>query len=115
MYGVIKLNFTERQFSIDYRLLEPVGSYIHKGERQHTGVDMYRNVDSYVTRKWLAYRVPADLSDLLCHTGRHRISSSLKLLHRMPDNIIAFKNCLLSTREMYLLVYVRECAVAVPI
>ena len=51
LYIVIKLNFTERQFSIDYRLLEPVGSYIHKEERQHTGVDMYRNVDLHVTRK----------------------------------------------------------------
>ena len=83
---VIKLNFTERQFSIDYRLLEPVGSYIHKEERQHTGVDMYRNVDTRVTRKWLAYLVPADLSDLLCHTGRHRISYSLKLKHQTLDN-----------------------------
>ena len=62
---VIKLNFTERQFSIDERLLEPVGSYIHTEERQHTGVDMYRNVDSFTTRKWVAYQVPADLLDLL--------------------------------------------------
>ena len=60
---------------------------IYKGERQHTGVDMYRNVDSRVTRKWLAYLVPADLSDLLCHTGRHGISSSLELMHQTPDNI----------------------------
>ena len=60
---------------------------IYKEERQHTGVGMYRNVDSHVTRKWLAYLVPADLSDLLCHTGRHRISSSFELLHRMPDDI----------------------------
>ena len=57
-------------------------------ERQHTGVDMYRNVDSLTTRKGFAYRVSADLSDLLCHTGRHRMSSSLELLHRMPDNIL---------------------------
>ena len=56
-------------------------------ERQHAGVDMYRNVDSLTTRKWIAYRVPADLSDLLCHTGRHRISSGLEQLRWMPDNI----------------------------
>ena len=56
-------------------------------ERQHTGVDMYRNVDSFTTRKWIAYRVSADLSDLLCHPGRHRISSGLEQLHQMPDNI----------------------------
>jgi len=63
-------------------------------ERQHTGVDMYRNVDSFTTRKWIAYRVSADLSDLLCHTGRHRISSSLKLMHQIPDNILlSFRVC----------------------
>ena len=96
VYSVIRLNFTERQFSIDYRLLEPVGSFIHKEKRQHTGVDMYRYVDSHVTRKWLAYLVPADLSDLLCHTGRHRISSSLKLMHQIPDNTcgpVGSKHC----------------------
>ena len=71
--------------------MEPVGSYIHKEERQHAGVDMYRNVDTRVTRKWLAYLVPADLSDLLRHTGRHGISSSLKLMHQTPDNIICLE------------------------
>ena len=55
---------------------------------------MYRNVDTRVTRKWLAYLVPADLSDLLCHTGRHGISSSLKLMHQTPDNILlSFRVC----------------------
>ena len=63
-------------------------------ERQHTGVDMYRNVDSLTTRKWIAYRVSADLPDLLCHTGRHRISSSVEQLHRKPDNILlSFRVC----------------------
>ena len=106
----IRDSFTERQFSIDYRLLEPVGSYIHKEERQHTGVDMYRNVDTHVTRRWLAYLVPADLSDLLCHTGRHGISSSLKLTHQTPDNILlSFRVCdgqylqCLYVRDIYLI------------
>ena len=55
---------------------------------------MYRNVDSHTTRKWIAYRVSADLSDVLCHTGRHRISSSLVLMHRKPDNILlSFRVC----------------------
>ena len=67
---------------------------IYKRERQHTGVDMYRNVDSRVTRKWLAYLVPADLSDLLCHTGRHGISSSLKLMHQTPDNTMPLNSAL---------------------
>ena len=70
--------------------MEPVSSYIHKEERQHTGVDMYRNVGLRVTRKWLVYLALADLSDLLCHTGRRRISYSLKLKHLILDNKIYF-------------------------
>ena len=69
--------------------MEPVSSYIHKEERQHTGVDMYRNVGLRVTRKWPVYLALADLSDLLCHTGRRRISYSLKLRHLILDNISA--------------------------
>ena len=39
---------------------------------------MYRNVGLRITRRRLVYLVHADLSDLLCHTGRRRISYSLK-------------------------------------
>ena len=47
-----------------------------------------------VTRKWLVYLALADLSELLCHTGRRRISYSLKLRHLILDNILlSFRVC----------------------
>ena len=58
---------------------------------QHAGVDMYRNVGLRVTRRWFVYLVHADLIDLLCHTGRRRISYSLQLKHQILDNIIMKK------------------------